>query len=362
MKNCERYELLASLVLDGEASGAEQAELAEHLESCPACRAYFEDIQQIHTGFIQEEISVPEGFAGRVMDRVRRTEQDRPEEEQKKVVQFPRWKRWTALAACCAVAVLSVWAVRGAGGVKGDTAAVGSAPQVSMDMRSVPEDDADQDGPAPLFDDGPAVDAAALDETPPEMPEEYEELAKSAAKDGEAEGQYQPLDAGASELAQQPTAAAAPPAGELSGSPADALPVPEDTELDREEPERENKPEPDGGQQAEPEEDGAEDALAPAETEPPEEGETPEEIADEAEPIVDTVEPVEVLGVPDPGILLAYGTAAQAWVENVLGQEWAAGGSYSLTAEQYSDLLRTLDEAGEPYSISPSESYCLMTE
>ena len=76
----------------------------------------------------------------------------------------------------------------------------------------------------------------------------------------------------------------------------------------------------------------------------------------------DAVEPVEVIGVPEPGIVIAYGTAAQGWVENVMGLEWAIGGSYPLTAEQYGDLLQTLDEAGEAYSIASGEDYCLMTE
>ena len=103
MKSCERYELLASLVLDGEAAAEEQAELAAHLKTCPACRAYMEDIQRIHKVFVQEEIAAPEGFAVRVMDRVRETEQDRPVEKTKKMAAFPRWRRWAALAACCAV-------------------------------------------------------------------------------------------------------------------------------------------------------------------------------------------------------------------------------------------------------------------
>ena len=49
-------------------------------------------------------------------------------------------------------------------------------------------------------------------------------------------------------------------------------------------------------------------------------------------------------------------------MENTLGLVWASGGSYPLTAEQYSDLLRTLDEAGEPYRVEPGEGYCLLSE
>ena len=60
MKSCEQYELLASLVLDGETTGEEQAELAAHLETCPACQAYAEDIRRIHKVFACEDIAVPD--------------------------------------------------------------------------------------------------------------------------------------------------------------------------------------------------------------------------------------------------------------------------------------------------------------
>ena len=74
------------------------------------------------------------------------------------------------------------------------------------------------------------------------------------------------------------------------------------------------------------------------------------------------MEPAEDDGAPEPGIVTAFGSAAQDWVENVLGLPWASGGSYPLTAEQYGDLLRTLDEAGEPYRVEPGDCYGLLTE
>lgn len=108
MSNCKEFQLLASLVIDGEASEAEQAELTAHLETCSACRAYFEDIRRIHESFAREEARLPEDFALHVMDRVRETAQDLPQET-KRVISFPHWRQWAALAACCAIVALGVW-------------------------------------------------------------------------------------------------------------------------------------------------------------------------------------------------------------------------------------------------------------
>lgn len=108
MSNCKEFQLLASLVIDGEASETEQAELTAHLEACPACRAYFEDIRRIHESFTREEARLPEGFARHVMERVRETAQDRPQEK-KAVISFPHWRQWAVLAACCALVALGVW-------------------------------------------------------------------------------------------------------------------------------------------------------------------------------------------------------------------------------------------------------------
>ena len=364
MRSCEEFELLANLAVDEEATLEELAELNAHLEKCPDCRAYFEDIKRIHGLFAQEESAVPAGFAGRVMERVRETEQEQPA---KKVVPFPHWRRWAALAACCAVAVLSVWAFRGTGGVKDVMVTADSAPR-SADARITAEDSAAQEPEVLALDEGSAVEDAEPDEAPPPIPEEYEELAKSAAKDGAAEGDYQPLTGGQPD--QETTlAAAAPPEYTVGAQEADAPPASDETEQKRTDAaeddlymDRETAPEPaetpDGAQEPEsPDPVPAGEPDLPESPEDPESPETPE--TPDAEPDVD---PVSVVNVPDPGILTAFGSAAREWVENVLGLEWAVGGSYPLSAEQYGDLLRTLDEAGEPYLIQPGEGYCLMTE
>ena len=113
MKNCRDYEEQISAFLDGELSEPERGELMEHMAACRDCRQYFDDLTAIHKAAAAfEEIPVPEGFAERVMDRVRAVEQDKAE----KVIRFPR-RRWAALAACCAFVLLGAWYFRYMGGV-----------------------------------------------------------------------------------------------------------------------------------------------------------------------------------------------------------------------------------------------------
>lgn len=108
MKNCREYEDWISAYLDGELSGTDQAELMEHMAACRNCQQYFDDLVAMHEAMMDaEEAPVPEGFAQQVMARVKVTEQDRP--EMPKVVRFPQWRRWAAMAACCAVVLLGVW-------------------------------------------------------------------------------------------------------------------------------------------------------------------------------------------------------------------------------------------------------------
>lgn len=381
MNCCEPFELLASLVIDDEATLEERAKLEEHLETCPDCRAYFEDLRRIHGTFAREDASLPEGFAARVMYRVRETPQELPEEEKagkaeresKKTVPFPRWRRWAALAACCALAAVSLWTLRGTGGVRdAKVTADNASPQLaSLDIAAA-------DGGAPVreadalyedSEDSAAVKDGAPDENPPALPEESVGIAKSAAKDGAAEGAYQPVPApqAAPEVAagtlpgpvENGGDTASEPGGsqfgnELTDQTAPALREGKDL-LTEEAPES----------PADAPEVTAEAPEVPADApESPEEApaETPEAPEDTPEAPAENVAPAEIIGVPEPGILIAYGAAARNWVETVLGLEWADGGSYPLTAEQYGGLLQALNESGETYRIEPGEGYCLMTE
>lgn len=168
MKTCGEYEERISAYLDGELSKDGQAELMEHMASCPVCQQYFNDLVEIHAAMIPEEAAVPEDFSERVMKRVRAAEQERPQAA--KAIRLPRWKRWTALAACCAAAALGLFTLQRAGSDPASLQAsvasyaaadeTGGAP-AAFDGGSVPE--AQSDRPQPRPSDAGAADGAAYD-------------------------------------------------------------------------------------------------------------------------------------------------------------------------------------------------------
>lgn len=149
MSDCKEFQLLASLVIDGEASEAEQAELTAHMEVCPACRAYFEDIRRIHESFAREEAHLPEDFARHVMDRVRETAQDRPQEKPH-MISFRHWRQWAALAACCAIVALGVWRFQSQEGhlEAGQMARSAAMPAAVEDAAALAETEAENAAPA----------------------------------------------------------------------------------------------------------------------------------------------------------------------------------------------------------------------
>ncbi len=161
MKNCEEYEALISAFLDGELSGEERAETAAHLAACPVCQQYFDDLVAIHDALDREEVSLPEGFAGAVMARVRETPQEKPE---KKVIAFPHWRRWAAMAACCAFAALGLWTFQARGGDARESGQV-------MLARSAPSAEQYADAPACAeADEGMVAEALILEDAEEDAP------------------------------------------------------------------------------------------------------------------------------------------------------------------------------------------------
>lgn len=115
MKRCGFYEEQISAFLDGELGQDQKAELQAHMAVCRSCQKYFDDLVAIHEALMDadvDEVPVPEGFAEQVMARVRETPQDPAEAAPAKVIRFPHWRRWAAMAACCAVVLLGAWGFR----------------------------------------------------------------------------------------------------------------------------------------------------------------------------------------------------------------------------------------------------------
>ena len=137
MRTCEEYEALISALIDGALSEEDRAELVAHMAECPACQAYFNDQLVIHDALSGLEDQAPAGFTARVMDQVRR--ESAPERKpEKKVVAFPLWRRYAAMAACCAVvAAAGFWAFHGRMPSANSGVPAGTAPSLNKDLRHV---------------------------------------------------------------------------------------------------------------------------------------------------------------------------------------------------------------------------------
>lgn len=109
MSGCESYEPRVSALLDGALEEPERRELEAHLASCPACRAYLEDLKTIQTAIRELDVPAPAGFAGRVMDKI----QSEPQPAKRaKTIRLSHWRRWAAAAACCALVLAGLWTLR----------------------------------------------------------------------------------------------------------------------------------------------------------------------------------------------------------------------------------------------------------
>lgn len=151
MRTCGEYEELISAFIDGALAEEDREALMEHMADCSACQQYFDDQIAIHDALERMEAPAPAGFAEQVMEKVRLTAQDRPEQPERKTVSFPRWRRWTALAACCAVVLLGVWAFGGRGGVENMAVSRSVAAQSAAADEAWP--DAALGTPAPQMED-----------------------------------------------------------------------------------------------------------------------------------------------------------------------------------------------------------------
>ncbi len=127
MNACQEWIEPLSALVDGELSGPERERVLAHLEQCPGCRRYYEELLLLDRTLEDDRLPAPEGFQENVMARVRETPQER-----KRITVLPRrWQRWAALAACLAV-IVGVAAVIGLPGGKGGGASGGS---ISMTMQ-----------------------------------------------------------------------------------------------------------------------------------------------------------------------------------------------------------------------------------
>ena len=105
MPDCEYFEELCLMALDGELSRAQKRELDAHLAECPACTAYLEDLKLMRTAWGDVKEPLPEALHEKIMSGV-------VEEARKKAAPAAKRKRrppvFTMIAAAAACVMLVV--------------------------------------------------------------------------------------------------------------------------------------------------------------------------------------------------------------------------------------------------------------
>lgn len=131
MKNCEYYEELIGAALDGEITAEEDKELRAHLESCEACRSFYEAMQAI-SGTDEALGDVPENFTANVMARVHEAAAPAEKPAKKKTNITRLVTRYGALAAAAAVAIWAGVTFGGTFAAKRADSTASNAPEIAM--------------------------------------------------------------------------------------------------------------------------------------------------------------------------------------------------------------------------------------
>ena len=98
--NIHENTALLDAFVDGELTSEEMISVQSHLDECPECRAYVDDVLVIRASFpTEDDAELPADFAETVMKAVAETPQSRPKKRQP-------WGKLAAAAACLAVIVL----------------------------------------------------------------------------------------------------------------------------------------------------------------------------------------------------------------------------------------------------------------
>ena len=165
MKNCEYYEELIGAAIDGEITAEEDKELRAHLESCEACRNFYEAMQAI-SGTDEVLGDVPEDFTASVMARVREAAAPAEKPAKKKTNITRLVTRYGALAAAAAVAIWAGVTFGGTFAAKRADSTASNAPKIAIYSGSGEEsvyDTAPAEAPAGGMMMAAAPESAAAD-------------------------------------------------------------------------------------------------------------------------------------------------------------------------------------------------------
>ena len=133
--NIHENTALLDAFVDGELTSEEMISVQSHLDECPECRAYVDDVLVIRASFPTEDnAELPADFAETVMKAVAETPQSRPKKRQP-------WGKLAAAAACLAVIVLMQHGtLGGVSGSSNTSAACDTAPMEAAAAESAPEE------------------------------------------------------------------------------------------------------------------------------------------------------------------------------------------------------------------------------
>ena len=133
--NIHENTALLDAFVDGELTSEEMISVQSHLDECPECRAYVDDVLVIRASFPSEDdVEMPVDFAETVMKAVAAVPQSRPKKRQP-------WGKLAAAAACLAVIVLMQHGtLGGVSGSSNTSAACDTAPMEAAAAESAPEE------------------------------------------------------------------------------------------------------------------------------------------------------------------------------------------------------------------------------
>ena len=178
--NIHENTALLDAFVDGELTSEEMISVQSHLDGCPVCRAYVDDVLAIRAAFpTEDDAALPVNFTETVMRAVAETPQSRPKRQQP-------WGKLAAAAACLALIVLMQRGALGGIGGGNTSAACDAAPMEAMMKESAPEERCLTTADGDTGADGSDADGAAE-----EMPSLYAaslptEQARSAEDGGAA--------------------------------------------------------------------------------------------------------------------------------------------------------------------------------
>ena len=159
MKYCEEFEALLDLYVDGELEAADMIRVQEHLDTCPACQSYVDELLAIRAAFPEiEDTVVPEGFAAGVMNAIAASA---PRKTTKRATP---WKKiLVPMAACLAVVVMALPLTGVMNNARMESAAPAEAPAAAASLYTADMAETAEDSPAEKVAEAPAA-APAMEE------------------------------------------------------------------------------------------------------------------------------------------------------------------------------------------------------